>query len=367
MRSFSFSWRWLLVVALPLLAGFSACGITVDSGGGGSSSGSPVAVVTGGVFRSGDKGENWEARVLVDDSKKARVTIEGTNILSLIFFPADSRIMYAGTREHGAYRTLDAGEHWASFFTARGAVPFVAPHPKNAEVVYVAQGNRVLRTEDAGKTWTQIYLDGVANQAISALAVHPIWSQQVYLGTSDGRVIKSEDAGKTWTLLSNFKNRVYTIHLQKTNPNRVYVVLATNGLQRSEDGGQFWDDISEGLQRYPGGKNMHASVLVPGGENDFLILASDYGLIRSTDGGLSYEAIQLVTPPNTAPITSLAVNPHNGRELYYATANTWYRSLNGGEDWTVKRLPIANRAATALVVDFFNSQVLYLGAARLDK
>jgi len=62
----------------------------------------------------------------------------------------------------------------------------------------------------------------------------------------------------------------------------------------------------------------------------------------------------------------LAVNPHNGQEIYYASNDVWYRTADGGEQWTAKRLPVT-KAATALLVDFFDQRVLYLGSARLDK
>lgn len=356
------NWQWLALLSLPLVLGFSACGITIDLSGGGASGG----VGTGGVFYSGDKGENWEQRVLVSETQKSKVTIGGANIMSLTFFPDDSRVIYAGTRENGAYRTIDAGAHWSPFFTSRGLIQYFAPHPRDIETIYVAQGNRLLKTDDAGQTWNQVYLDSVAGQTITAVSVHPVNYATVFLGTSDGRVIKSGDSGKTWTLLNNFSNRIFSILLQKVTPSRVYVILATNGIHRSEDGGQFWDDVSEELNKYSGAKNMRQAVLLPGGDLDLLILANDYGLIRSMDGGLSYEPISLVTPPNQAPITSLAVNPRNGREIYYATTAALYRTQDGGVKWNTKRLP-TDRAAIALQVDFFNPQIIYLGASRLDK
>lgn len=358
--------RFLMLVLLPALLGFSACGIRINLGGEGGEATTSIGGGNGGIFRSVNHGETFEQRVFVEKTKKGDLTIGNTNILSLVFYPADSRVIYAGTREHGAFRTANGGEQWSPFFSSKGSINSIAPHPINGQLVYVAQGNSLYKTEDSGTNWTRVYLDAAPNQSITTVATHSSLREVVYLGTSDGRVLKSDDGGKNWQSLNNFKNRVLAILLQKLTPGRVYVVLATNGIQRSEDGGQFWDEVTEGLQKYSGGKNIRQVALLPGGEQDLLLLATDYGLIRSTDGGLSYEAIEMLTPPNNAPITSLVASPKNGREIYYAANGVLYRTLNGGQEWTTKSLPTA-RAATALLVDFFNPQILYLGAARIDK
>lgn len=355
-----------MLVLLPALLGFSACGIRINLGGDGGETATSVSGGNGGVFRSANRGETFEQRVFVEKIKKGDLTIGNTNILSLVFYPADSRVIYAGTRENGAFRTANGGEQWSPFFSSKGSIISISPHPMSSQLVYVAQENSLYKTEDGGVNWARVYLDAAPNQSITAVVTHPSLREVVYLGTSDGRVLKSDNGGKNWQSLNNFKNRVLAILLQKLTPGRVYVVLATNGIHRSEDHGQFWDEVTEGLQRYNGGKNIRQAVLLPGGEQDLLLLATDYGLIRSTDGGLSYEAIEMLTPPNSTPITSLAVSPRNGREIYYAANGVLYRTLDDGKEWTTKSLP-TTRAATALLVDFFNSQILYLGAARIDK
>jgi hypothetical protein len=73
-----------------------------------------------------------------------------------------------------------------------------------------------------------------------------------------------------------------------------------------------------------------------------------------------------VTGEKKANIFCLAVDPENSQGIYYATENTFYKSLDGGENWSSKKLP-STRAATALAIDPDDPKVLYLGFTRFGK
>ena len=99
--------------------------------------------------------------------------------------------------------------------------------------------------------------------------------------------------------------------------------------------------------------------------DDGLLYASQYGLLRSNDGGLIWEELKLLTPPSTTAIYSLVINPKNDREIYYATAKALYRSEDGGKNWITKTLP-TSRSGKFLVIDFDETNILYLGVKQLD-
>ncbi len=95
-------------------------------------------------------------------------------------------------------------------------------------------------------------------------------------------------------------------------------------------------------------------------------MASKYGLLRTRDGGKNWQAINLLTPPGSVDIFSLAINPQNGNEIYYGTSSTFYKTVNGGEKWITKRLP-TTRATSFLLVDFKNPNVIYLGTKKIKR
>ena len=102
------------------------------------------------------------------------------------------------------------------------------------------------------------------------------------------------------------------------------------------------------------------------GNPDNLWLICRYGIIKTTNGGTTWKPLTLITPPLSTRIYAFAVNPQNSKELYYATASTFYKTENGGENWITKRLP-TSAAAGYLLVDPVNPSIIYLGARNLSK
>ena len=142
----------------------------------------------------------------------------------------------------------------------------------------------------------------------------------------------------------------------------VYAATKSAGIFRTGDGGANWRDMSERYRTFPG--SMEFSDLAVGvAQPQVLVFASRFGLLRSLDGGESWQAIPLLTPPGTTQIYSLALDQRDTNVLYYGTSTTFYRSTNGGTDWVTKRLP-SSRTATVLLVDRANTQNLYMGVTR---
>ena len=82
----------------------------------------------------------------------------------------------------------------------------------------------------------------------------------------------------------------------------------------------------------------------------------------SINGGV--DAFVLVV--NESGWLGYPLNPQNGNEIYYGTATTFYKTDNGGQDWTTKKLP-TSRASSVLAVDPANSNVVYMGTQKLEK
>ena len=55
----------------------------------------------------------------------------------------------------------------------------------------------------------------------------------------------------------------------------------------------------------------------------------------------------------------MALNPQNADEVYYITNTTFYRSLDGGKNWTTKLL--TSRVGSDLSVDPKDGNLIYLG------
>jgi photosystem II stability/assembly factor-like uncharacterized protein len=107
-------------------------------------------------------------------------------------------------------------------------------------------------------------------------------------------------------------------------------------------------------------------LIISSSSPETLFLACKYGILVSRDTGQTWEALNLLTKPGSVEIYSLAVDPNDSKRLYYATASTFYRSQNGGVSWVTKKLP-SSRAATYLLVDAKDSNVIYMGMTKIEK
>jgi len=56
----------------------------------------------------------------------------------------------------------------------------------------------------------------------------------------------------------------------------------------------------------------------------------------------------------------MAVNPQNTQEIYYVTNTTFYRSLDGGENWKTIKMP-TSAIGWKLLIDPKEPNIIYLG------
>lgn len=73
-----------------------------------------------------------------------------------------------------------------------------AVHPTNPQLMWVAMRDGVLRSENAGVSWTPA---ARGPKDVAAVAVNPMRPDTVYAVTLDGHVFSSRDGGVTWDAL----------------------------------------------------------------------------------------------------------------------------------------------------------------------
>jgi len=319
----------------------------------------------GGMWRTVDRGENWMQKAIVP-TPRGITTMGGTNISTFAIDPEDRKALYAGTEENGLYYSYDGGDGWDHAVGLTGArVNAVVVDFRDKCTIHVAMGARILRSTDCNRTWQGTYFESRRDQTVTALVMDPKNPIVLYAGISNGDLIRSVDGGGSWATLKRFDNRVTKIAINKTNTTVVYVGTGDGGLFRSADAGITWNDFNRAWQQQYGAKNIYGIQQLPE-VADGWVVASRYGLMRTTDGGAAWEQIQLLTQPGGVTITTLAVDPKNGKNIYYTTAGTLYRTQDGGATWVTRKIP-TTRVPRALMVDPEDGNLLYLGVAAVKK
>jgi photosystem II stability/assembly factor-like uncharacterized protein len=326
--------------------------------------GGGAGATDGGIFKSADKAETWQQKVALAAVKPG--SIADVNVVTMVFDPQDSQTIYLGTEENGLFYTADGAEAWLQVGAFQsGRINAVAVDAKDKCNVYVATGNKIFKTIDCTRSWQNIYVDPRSDQAVTSLAADFYNSSIIYAGMGGGEFLKSSDAGASWTAIKRFENKVVKILLAPEDSRIIYVALQNQGIWKSTDSGANWTSLNDGLNQFSGALDFK-NLLIDPSQRDSLILVSKYGLLKTKDGGKTWQAINLLTPPGSVDIYSLAVNPKNSNEIYYGTSSTLYKSVNGGEKWITRKLP-TSRAATYLLVDFKDPNVIYLGTTKINK
>lgn len=361
--------RAFIFTSLLLTLLLSGCSITDFLGFGGQKNVPPLPPV--GVYKSTNRGDSWVPKnYVLPPTPNEHPTLNDKNVISFIIDPTDSRTLYLGSQGSGLYYSYDNAESWwASGPIRQGDINAVAV-PNDATIrctIYLASANRILKTTDCGRSWDQQYYDTRLKEQVLTLAVNRENFSIIYAGMTTGDVLKSNDAGKSWERVVSLKGKVTRLVAHTTKASTLYLILEGHGLWKSEDSGATWQDMSEGLKQFSGAMTIRDLVVDPT-RPDTVIAASQYGLVRTTDGGVTWSALPLLTPPSSANISAVALNPNNPSELYYTTDTTLYRSSDAGETWETRTLPVSGvKSIIRIDPAVKTSTTLYLGVARTGK
>lgn len=228
----------------------------------------------------------------------------GGYIRSVVVSHSNDNIVYVSSYSTptSVAKTTNAGASW----TTMGAIPrqvyCMAIDPGNDNNLYTGCGHAIYRSTDGGANWISTTM---SNKYIYGIVVHPTTPSTIYAsGMSwDGSqwviaFFKSTNSGTSWstTPLNVNRSNSYSIAVDRTNPNTVYV------------GGYYYHPVDSTNQPI---------------------------IYKSTDGGTSFNEVTNNIPTTTYYVYSLAVHPTNSSIVYAGTyLGGIYRSIDGGSSWT---------------------------------
>ncbi|MFA6306924.1 MAG: YCF48-related protein [Patescibacteria group bacterium] len=348
----------LLPLTALMLAG---CSLSLNTG----SSSSTGGLNDGGVFKSLNKGATW-AQLSSIQGVNAKRSFAGVDIISLSLDPSDNKAIYAGSFENGLFYSYDGALGWQiAAGLGKVSIISVAVDPANKCIIYATAANKVFKSEDCSRTWAQVYFDNDLQAIISSLVIDHASSNNIFIGTSNGDIIRSSDKGASWRALDRVNSRVDKIVISPVSSKVMFAGTATKGIFRSVNGGDKWEKMADKLKDFDG-SNRFRDLIIVKSEKANIFLATDYGLLKSTDDGDTWSKIELLTEEEEAKIYSVAVDPSDVDQIYYATGTTFYRSSDGGKNWSSKKLP-TSRVGFKLLLDPKNPAILYLAARQIKK
>lgn len=328
----------------------------------------------GGFFVSVDKGSTWQKFGVLDSGGN----IGRLNITGLSHNPKDSRILYATTLGNGVFKSVDGGEKWHKLADAnkildpRADVYGIAVDPNLPDYenkvpdrfylgVYQNNFGRVLKTEDGGLSFKEVYIAAKSKRPVFDVKMDPRRANVVWAATGEGLLLKSQDYGETWRLVQEFGSAINSLLINPSNTNHLFVATFLRGIFTSTDGGASWVDESETLNKFPGSKNIAGVSRNPA--DGRIYLGTKFGLLRSGDFGVSWEPVDIIFPNEALPVLDAAFGGQGSLEMYVSLANLIYSTKDGGRFWQVRKLG-TGKQLNVLWVDPKNNSRIIAGAGK---
>ncbi|MEO9171356.1 MAG: hypothetical protein ABI282_04095 [Candidatus Baltobacteraceae bacterium] len=284
----------------------------------------------------------------------------------------DPNLYYVAAAGGGVWKTTDGGETWEAVFEKEpvASISDVVIDPANDDVVWVATGEGnprndvipgagVYKTTDGGKSWN--YMGLKETRTITRLLIDPHDSNHVVVAalgdvfapSADRGIYNTTDGGKTWqkTLYVSDQSGGSDVVMDQKNPNILYAGMwhfmrkpwTTNsggpddGLFKSTDGGKTWTkQTGHGLPTDTLGRIGLA--IAPGNSNRiYALIESTQGILwRSDDGGANWAMVSSDTLANQRPFyfSHIYVDPKNADHVYGISA-ALSQSRDGGKTFKI--------------------------------
>jgi len=361
-----------LLIVLPFVlsvTGFQFFGLS----GFGSVGSGPSLAAGQGLLRSSDGGENWESAAF---SKTKRVSFP-VRIFDLVFHPQDPNIIFIGSKSSGLWKSGDGGKSWEKILdqgrilNPLADVYRVGLSRSNPQIIYLAvyQNNRgrVLKSENGGESFREIYFVTADRFGVFDLYINPGNADQVVIITGQGGVLETRNGGRTWKVIKWFKEPLVKLLVNPVFAGEMFVLTEQGNLFKTFDGGENWADLNEqspnqgrpiaysspqaSLDPWAGlfqRSGIEALVADPGVFTT-LYLGSGEGILRSANGGFTWERLNILIPPEALPVRTVAVHPRFSNIILAGAASQFHRSDDGGTNWRVKFLPTRDKIKNILI------------------
>ena len=352
-----------------------------------------VGVGSGGVWKTTNRGTTWEP--VFDDE-------DAYSIGSVTVDPTNSSVIWVGTGENvsgrhvgygaGVYRSRDAGKNWENMGLPNSEhIGMIRVDPRDSNTVFVASqgplwsagGDRGLfKSTDGGENWRKVLGDGHGNTdiddeytGVSEVYMDPRNPDVMYAvawqryrnvavlmdGGPATSIHKSEDGGETWRKLTEgLPDEVMAktgLAISPQNPDVIYATIEganrTGNVYRSEDGGESW---VKGADYAPGGTGPHYYNELWASPHQFdRVYHADVHLHVTEDGGKTMQMLRHET--KHVDHHAMAFDPNDENYLLVGNDGGLYESFDLGETWRfISNMPITQYYKVAVDYDepFYN-------------
>ncbi|HEX5727444.1 MAG TPA: hypothetical protein VFX98_18375 [Longimicrobiaceae bacterium] len=226
----------------------------------------------------------------------------------------------------------------------------------------------LFRSDDAGETWSPVegllqhehrpqWQPGGGGLCLHTIVLDPAEPQRMGVAISTGGFYRTDDGGRSWRarnqgvraqfLPDKYPEFGQCVHKVVNHPSRPERLFLQNhwGLYRSDDWGDSWHDIANGVPSDFGfAMEVHPHqpetvYIVPLESDEFRVVPDAHlRVYRTRDAGGSWEPLETGLPQEEAFETvlrdALAADVHDPAGIYFGTrSGKLYGSADGGDTW----------------------------------
>lgn len=313
----------------------------------------------------------------------------------------DSRpvLLYVGAAGGGVWKSTNGGVQFKPVFEeypqSIGAIKIDPNHP---DTVWVGTGETwtrnstsvgdgIYKTTDGGDTWKKMGLG--QSERIARIIIHPDSPDTVFVAVpghlwdanEERGIFRTTDGGKSWekVLYINENTGCSDIAIDPENPDILYAGMwefrrtpwsfysggEGSGLYKSEDGGNTWKKLTEGIPKGELGRIAVSVSPITPKLVYALIESENSGLYLSEDSGTSWEKVNNTIPVQERPFyfSNIIADPVDTNRVYKPSFNL-HVSNNKGKNFRVAYISGGNVHPDmhAFWVSKRNNKLLYMGS-----
>ncbi|MFZ2725223.1 MAG: YCF48-related protein [Methylococcaceae bacterium] len=313
-------------------------------------------IVRSNLLKSTDKGLTWQRLVQGLDNKSV--------LKSLTINPNRPNNLYISTFSDGIYQSTDKGKSWHKInqgLTTLNFTKLYIPKSINTQTIFAAAGQGGLyKLTTNNANWIKIYDKSIIVTALAELSSNNPKNYTLLIGDKTGALLSSINGSNNWQKLYQFSNcgQINTI---ATSPNPLFsntLLVATSlcGILRSTDAGQSFNAVNTGILDL----NIRSIVISPDNQvfaasySQAIFISSDLGLTwqkNSDEITISKAGSAQANAAQLPMFTDIAISADftQDKTLFLSSFDGLFRSTNGGNQWQqLDTLPLSLIQAIAL-------------------
>ena len=228
----------------------------------------------GGVYRSDDNGASWKRVSAGLNSGFVRaLAVSGADVYARMNASSGPYV------QGGVFRTSDDGASWNVVLGSSDSYQTNDIAAVGASV-FASRDRRLLRSDNAGATWTDVTPDSVSVSAMAGSGTTLFAGGTIWTGWYG--ICRSIDNGASWARSGQLGDNVTSI---AAGGSVVLAGMANHGIYRSIDNGATWSHVTNGLPA-----NLSVLSMAVSGNRAFAGTVGQ-GLYGSSDSGASWTLI----------------------------------------------------------------------------